>query len=313
MIELGQRLVAAGLNDRGLRGCFGVPCPAHVPRRLAAGLAVPDPMPPAALVPWLFMAGAAVRASDASARLAGDLPILLELGLVRADGDHLVATGALLPAGDGIAACDRADRDDPDAVAFPDDSTYHLLGALPRRAFGRWLDVGTGVGILPLTAGGRAQTVTGTDIDPRALEYARLGAGLSGIDLALRHADLLEGAEAGGPYDLITFNAPIPGARGPLYRRGEPDVLERFWATAPPLLAEGGEILAHALLDDDPVVSLPPGAVAVARYTPAGAEPAFGVIRWSPRPGSRRQRQVELRPGRPHVGRADIDSPGDQG
>ncbi|MCB9562667.1 MAG: methyltransferase [Kofleriaceae bacterium] len=223
------------------------------------------------------------------------------------------ATVAILPAGaDALAVCDRADGDDAGAVMFPDDSSHHLIGALPRRRVERWLDVATGAALAPLSAAGRAREVVAVDLSPRAIAMARLGAALSGVPLALAVADLADGVDGG--FDLVTANLPIPGERagaGPRHRVSPPgaDLIARFWRAAAARLAPGGEALLHAALDDDPLAALRalPGEVVVARYTPPGLA-AFGVTAWRPdRPAARRVRDLALTRDAPHVDRAAVE------
>jgi methylase of polypeptide subunit release factors len=205
--------------------------------------------------------------------------------------------------------CDRFDAKSPD-VMFPDDSAYHLIGALPERRVDSWLDVGTGNGIAPLAARGRAHTIRATDLSAPAIERAHLGAALSGIaDIELAIADLTEGALAGAPWDLITFNAPIPA------EAGAPDtdcaytvspagarLLERFWDAVPELLADDGEVIVHSVCAEAP----PPrtGSIAIARYTPHDAEIPFGITSWRPSdPRGTTLAEIVLTPSVPHVHR----------
>jgi hypothetical protein len=347
---LGARLAAAGLTERAVLACFGARCLAHVPHALAASLrmrrcdrsggpgadagavlspkrspsASPrfrrerpgDAPPPASLAAWLLVAGRPVAIAAARARLGADVDRLLGLGWLVVDGDRLRATRALVPIGPSLAVCDRLDAAaSGDAVLWPDDSSHHLVGSLPRGRVGRWLDVGTGSALAPLALRGRAAHVRATDLNPRAVAAARDGAALSGAALDIAAADLTAGAGPG--WDRITFNAPIPAEAGTeaattgLHRRAPPGaaLLARFWAAAPGLVGDGGEVVVHSILDDDPlaVTADLPGALAVIRYTPGGHVP-FGITVW--RPSALRGRAVmDLALGgeHPHVDRGDVD------
>ena len=126
-------------------------------------------------------------------------------------------------------------------------------------------------------------------------------------------ADLFAGA--GGGWDLITFNAPIPAEAGAApegasgHRRAAPGarVLERFWAGAPAAIGDRGEVLVHSWVGADPLAPVAdlPGAVIALRYA---RDPGFAITAW--RPGAPRHRavvEVELTEAAPHVTRAAID------
>lgn len=352
LAELGRRLRARGLNQRALHHCFGVTCAVHAPLRALAARA-PDPLapvsvPPAALLAHLFVAGSAVPADPAARLLGPDLDRLVELGLLRVDADVVIAARTVLPVGEALVVTDRADRmRGPDVVGCADDSAMHTIGMVPARAARpglRWLDVGTGAAIVPLARPGAAARVRATDVHARALELARLGIALSGrADIELRVADLLEGAERDGPWDLVTFNAPIPTSvvpapdDVPLYRRGTDDILDRFWRDARALVAPARqdpaqapteahahapagahahapaevtpEVIVHSwqpLLEYPASLALP-GRVVALRYTPPGQEPAFGVTVWHPHaPPAAHLVHVTLAPEAPHLTRAAL-------
>jgi len=290
---LGQRLISLGLNERAVCACFAVRVPGHAPLR-AATLPLPDPLPPAAVLPWLLAAGHPVPAATAERRLGVDLPRLIELGLLARDGADVRPAFMVLPAGRSLVVC-TLDR--PGGGARPDDSSYHLLGTLPARRVDRWLDVGTGNGFLPLAARALGAVMRATDVDAGALALARAGALLSGAgDLELARADLLGGAGE-RPWPLVTFNAPLDGAI---------PLLERFHRALPEVVADGGEALIHSVLAPGLVPAT--GQAIAARYTPAGVEPAFAVTWWRPGP-ARPPRMIEiaLTGDRPHLRRADLE------
>ncbi|WP_405676248.1 methyltransferase [Streptomyces sp. NBC_01511] len=91
-----------------------------------------------------------------------------------------------------------------------------LAGLTVRTPVAKALDIGTGSGIQALHAARHATAVTATDLNPRALECARLTLALSGAPAAeLRAGSLFEPVD-GETYDLIVSNPPFvisPGAR----------------------------------------------------------------------------------------------------
>lgn len=284
MIELGRALARAGLTERAMLTCFGVRAAAHVPRVLPHR-ADPGPRPPRAALPlWLFCARRPVDAELARAVL-GDatLDALLAAGLLARDGDRVIAPRALCPIGPSITVSEP----------WPDDSSHHLIESLPRARVDRWLDLGSGPAFAPLAAPGRARAIRATDLDPTLVADAKTGLALSGVThVEVAVADL--GAGAGGGWDLVTFNAPIPGP-------GDP-ILARFWAEAPSLVAPAGEVLVHSVAH---AVDLP-GELTVVRYA---RDPDFTITRW--RPGAaaaRRFADVTLGPDAPHVTRATLDA-----
>ena len=320
---LGTRLRALGLSERAVTACFGVSCVAHAPLRARAmyGLERPPP-PPAALLAHLFVAGLAVPEADLRRRLGDDLDLLAALELIEHTRAGVAATVAILPVGEALVVSDRADRlRGRDVVALADDSAFHTRGAVParaRRPAVRWLDVGTGSGIVPLARPGAAAAVRATDVHARAVAMAELGAALSGRrNMAVAVADLLDGADRHGPWDLITFNAPIPravldgGAEAPLYRQSDTDLAARFWTEVRPLVAAGGEVILHSWqpAEEYPASLALPGRVTAVRYTPPEAAIAFGVTAWQPDAAPAcRLLQVTLGTHAPHVTRAMLQA-----
>jgi methylase of polypeptide subunit release factors len=85
-----------------------------------------------------------------------------------------------------------------------------LAGITVRRPVARALDVGTGSGLQALHAAQHAGHVTATDLNPRALAFARLTLMLSGAPEAeFRQGTLFEPVAGEEPYDLIVSNPPF--------------------------------------------------------------------------------------------------------
>ncbi len=112
---------------------------------------------------------------------AGDLPAaVLESGLVRLTGTRARAEVHLQPwEQDGYVVSDRKVRPGdpalrPDHVVGAGGASANLAQLVTRRPVERALDLGTGCGVQVLSLAERAQRVTATDVNPRAIELARL-------------------------------------------------------------------------------------------------------------------------------------------
>jgi methylase of polypeptide subunit release factors len=240
------RLSAAGFADRQVNAWFGVPQVTDVrfvrPR--------PD-RPRRGLGGWiaLFVAGEAVEAAG----LDGDLAALETAGWLAREGDRVRARVKLLPLFGLLLASDAQPGEQ--AVGAPDVSALNTAACLPQRLSGAVLDVGCGAGLISLLAARAGGRVIGSDVDARALAFARLNADVNGVNIRVAEGDLF-GTER-GPFALIVFNAPLlraplaadPGA-APRYLtspRGEALALE-FVRGLEERLAPDGEALLHAQL-----------------------------------------------------------------
>ena len=208
--------------------------------------------------------------------------------VVTQDNGTVTASYALLPI-NGRIICAPWNE-------LPDDSSFHLLGCLPR---GRdqdatWLDVGTGSGFVPLLAPPRP--TLGTDVSKAALAALRIGIALNRrTNFEVRELDLLAGLEK-TTFDLISFNAPIDGHQ---------QLLARFWPLAITHLKDGGEILVHSVIGP----ARPPadGQVSQALYTPERHDTQFGITRYRPwMPRSFSSHRVDLSATNPHLDRDQL-------
>ncbi|MDX6648486.1 MAG: release factor glutamine methyltransferase [Solirubrobacteraceae bacterium] len=94
-------------------------------------------------------------------------------------------------------------------VLIPRPDTEPLVeAALDLPAGSRVVELGTGSGAVALALKHERPDlqVTATDLDAGALDVARANARRLGLDVTLRHADLLAGA--GGPFDAVLANLP---------------------------------------------------------------------------------------------------------
>jgi SAM-dependent methyltransferase len=218
----------------------------------------------------LFGLHAAVPEAEARSALA---PLSIEelavLGLVERAETHVRPLVALAVVEGLVLARDR-----PDPVTFavqPD----HVLGVSPpalllahltvRRTGGRVLDLGCGGGVQALLAARHAESVVGTDLNPRALAFARFNARLNGVrNVEWREGDLYSPV-AGERFDLVVSNPPyvVSPESWLLFRDGGgagDGICARIVAGLGSHLAEGGfaTVLANWALGEGEDWSLRP-------------------------------------------------------
>ncbi|MCW2949133.1 MAG: transferase [Thermoleophilia bacterium] len=138
-----------------------------------------------------------------------------------------------------------ADRPDDAFTITPSSRMVHT--ATMRVATTRALDLGTGTGLHAIAAAQTARTVVATDLNPRALAFARINMAANDVaNVELRHGDLFTPVD-GERYDLIVGNLPFiiapPDAGTSLYRfsglRAD-DMSRRVVIGSATHLAEGG-------------------------------------------------------------------------
>jgi len=117
------------------------------------------------------------------------------------------------------------------------------------------LDVGTGCGILAVIMAKRAKMVVAADVNPHAIECAKLNAKANGVanKIDVRLGDLFQPIKETERFDVIVFNAPYLPSR----RKEQETWIERAWAggkegrqlidqfisEAPHFLNENGKLL----------------------------------------------------------------------
>jgi SAM-dependent methyltransferase len=320
LATLGARLRAAGLTSRALAAWAGTPRISALPLRLDAMPAVS--LPPAAAVLALFVAGAELPRDRLRSIADPALDQLIAWELVERDADRLCARVAIVPLGSALLVCDRLDAAiERDLVCWPDDSSHHLATAIPPGRRTDWLDLGCGSAVAPLARPELAGRISGIDINPRAVRYARLGAALSGISHLT--ATLGDIGDAHGQAELVTCNAPMPPgggdpdpARGDPLRRAMPEVwrhadpgfFARLWPALPRAARPGGLIVVHGACDAIlPALTDAPGERVIVTYTPDGV-PGFAIAWWRPdAPARLATARRALTPDRPHVDPRDRD------
>jgi SAM-dependent methyltransferase len=201
----------------------------------------------------LFLLGEAVGVPHAEEAFAPvSLDALGTLGLLEIEHGEARARVRLLPHGDYYLASDRiAAEPSPDWVAGIHAPSVTLAKLAVRRQVAAALDLGTGCGIQALLAAKHTEHVIATDVNERALAFARFNAALNGIDNAeFRHGNLLRPVE-GERFELIVANPPyvISPDSTYVYRdsgHARDTLCEEIVRGVPALLAEGG--FAHILV-----------------------------------------------------------------
>jgi release factor glutamine methyltransferase len=147
-------------------------------------------------------------------------------------------------------------------VYRPQQDSYLLVQALQELtvvAERRVLDLCSGSGVVAMAAAGLgAGSVTGLDICPRAVQYARTRASVAGARIDIRLGSWTQALEC-APFDVVACNPPCvpiqpdsqsapPGAWGALSTpwNGGPDgrlILDPLCQVAADLLADGGTLL----------------------------------------------------------------------
>ncbi len=124
--------------------------------------------------------------------------------------------------------------EDPN-VYRPSEDSRLLLESIVLERDERFLEVGTGTGLIALHAARRGRAVA-TDANREAVLLARLNACRNALSLDVVRTNLAAGVR--GPFDVVAFNPP--------YLEGRPrEELDRAWAGG----KEGGEVALRFLKD----------------------------------------------------------------
>jgi len=147
--------------------------------------------------------------------LLGCPDALAQAGLIVTNGDQWQAAVELKPHGSqarsGWICSDQTPLDgrnvapSEDFVLGASPASTTLAQLVPPGHYGRVLDLGTGCGIQGLHLD--ADQLVATDLNPRALDLARISLGLSEVEADLRLGSLYEPV-AGERFDLIVTNPP---------------------------------------------------------------------------------------------------------
>jgi hypothetical protein len=161
----------------------------------------------------LFSVGQSVSTSQGERFLPKEvLRSFLTIGLLQGDDGQLQPACRLTHFGELIVACDSRPRARtcPSDLVLGVNPTTRLLGSCSMLRPGeRALDLGTGCGALALAAASRAESVIGTDINQRALDFCEISAALNGIrNVSFLLGDRFEPV-AGSRFDAIFSNPPF--------------------------------------------------------------------------------------------------------
>ncbi|WP_040162380.1 DUF7059 domain-containing protein [Nigerium massiliense] len=229
--RLRERLLAADYTYEPVTRRLGESGSAGLARNttFAARDALGGDRDPQATLMRLWVVQDAVSRADAERALGAEVDALLDAGLLAAsagsEGDTVRARVEIRPyaaeatattaAVDGWVCHDPLTHMDERTGDTPAD---FVLGVSPasttlaqltiRRSAARALDLGTGCGVQTLHLSRHVEDIVATDLNPRALELARVTCGLNQVDADLRLGSLYEPV-AGERFDLIVTNPPF--------------------------------------------------------------------------------------------------------
>jgi methylase of polypeptide subunit release factors len=203
---LRRRLGEVGFGEQGIRDACGVGKSSD-PWALAVSEPSADESPFSVCVA-LFWSGAPVPAAQAESALTPlRLSDLEQLGLV-AVRDGLAHPLCLIRPSEGLLIASDPPSADADCVLGFVPASETLTRLTVRRPAGRALDLGTGCGVQALLLARHCDTVDATDVNPRALAFARFNAALNGIgNVRCLEGSWFEPVE-GERYDTIASNPP---------------------------------------------------------------------------------------------------------
>ncbi len=165
-----------------------------------------------ALLRWFWL-GVPVKAARVADLIPADiLPLMLQSGLLKMQGDDLAPRAMLLHVDGFLVASDHAsaiDRKQTEMVLWPNPTSKFLARFAVRRHSRATLDLGTGSGILSLSASRHSDQVVATDLNARAVGCAQFNARLNGIEnIEAMEGDCFEPVKD-RRFDLILSNPPF--------------------------------------------------------------------------------------------------------
>lgn len=153
----------------------------------------------------------------------------------------------------------------PSQVYRPEEDTFLLAENLRLQGGESVLEVGCGCGLVALLAARKAARVVATDLNPMAVEAAKMNVQANGLEaqIEVRLGDLFEPVRPGEKFDLIVFNPPyLP-----------PDVEEpRDWLTRAWCGGEKGRKVTERFIHGIAGFLKPKGRVLLVQSSLAGIE-----------------------------------------
>jgi methylase of polypeptide subunit release factors len=171
-----------------------------------------EPTPGNTLIRLFWLGLAQSREAVAKVIPEDVLTILLESGLVEAVGSAIVPQVAFWPLANLLLVSDHYsafEKSRRDLVLWPNPTTLTLWRHAIRNHSAATLDLGTGNGVIGLLAAAISDTVVASDLNPRAIEFARFNAVLNGVaNMETVLGDCFEPV-SGRTFDLILANPPF--------------------------------------------------------------------------------------------------------
>jgi predicted RNA methylase len=204
----------AGYNEPSLRKYLGA---AELPsRRLRNQSRLLDrtsaDTPLNVLLRWFWLWHPLTTTQTADLIFPEFLALLLESGLLESNADGFTPAAMMLPFDKFLVASDHPqaiENKQPKMVLWPNPTSKFLGRFAVRRHSRSTLDLGTGSGILSLSAAEHSDTVIATDLNERAVEFARFNARLNGIEnIEVRAGDCFAPI-SDSKFDLILSNPPF--------------------------------------------------------------------------------------------------------
>ena len=164
------------------------------------------------LLRWFWLGHAQPRESVSELMPGPFLKLLLDSGLVIEKDGSLIAAAMILPFQGFLVASDHPraiEQGESEMVLWPNPTSKFLSRFAVHRHSRATLDLGTGSGILSLGAAKYSDRVTATDLNSRAVEFARFNARLNAVENVEVHVGDGFAPVSGQTFDLILCNPPF--------------------------------------------------------------------------------------------------------